>query len=520
MRDQNMNTFSEIETALTAIYQSPQPAENFLQNLEHRLTNAYPIKAPAQPAQKRRSQRRMRWGYVPAALTVLFALIVMALGPSRVLAEVQALFGYVPGVGFVDVNTARVLPEPLSQTQGDTTLTIKQVMSGPEATYVVLAVDGLPPLEELMEDYGPYGPDEDVAAWEERYLALWQTDARLTLLDGEILLPQQNYTGAPWGGYYTFPPLPEGVMALSFEVSRLPGIPAGKAAEGWHFDLNLGYAAEQPAAPDAPDFEPSSVLEVIPLPEPTTVEESSEETFEIKIEVVEVIYAETETTVRVQMEGIPEEWQLVYQPTLIGILTDDLGNEYLGTFAPGMGLQDDGTYLMFFEPVAAGAQTLTLEIPDITTQVRLENQFVEVDFGAAPQIGDTIQLESSVDVYGNTVNIRQVSLEYTEVYNPDLIQLTNYNFWAETTPQDSITAYGIIFGDQAAVMLSGDDYAMSGGGGGGGGAEDVSSVHKFNIFLGVPAEAPLPSGKYQLPVTEAAISIAGPYIISWQIDNP
>ena len=203
----------------------------------------------------------------------------------------------------------------------------------------------------------------------------------LTLPDGEILLPQQNYTGAPWGGYYTFPPLPEGVMALNFEVSRLPGIPAGKAAEGWHFDLDLGYAAEQPAAPDAPDFTPSSVLEVIPLPEPTSVEESSEETLEIKIEVVEVIYAETETTVRVQMEGIPEEWQLVYQPTLIGILTDDLGNEYLGTFAPGMGLQDDGTYLMFFEPVVEGAQTLTLEIPDITTQVRLENQFVEVDFG-------------------------------------------------------------------------------------------------------------------------------------------
>ena len=56
----------------------------------------------------------MRWATVAAALLLVAALIIGALGPQRVWAQVQRLLGYVPGVGLVQ-NTAglRVLVEPV-----------------------------------------------------------------------------------------------------------------------------------------------------------------------------------------------------------------------------------------------------------------------------------------------------------------------------------------------------------------------------------------------------------------------
>ena len=111
-----------IEGALSALYSTAAPRVAFVANLERQLLarGAVLTKPRAAGESPRRrwwvrwvqhlSQRR--WATIALGLLLAVAVGLAAVGPQRVWAEAQRLLGYVPGIGFVDLEETRVLTFP------------------------------------------------------------------------------------------------------------------------------------------------------------------------------------------------------------------------------------------------------------------------------------------------------------------------------------------------------------------------------------------------------------------------
>ncbi|NLX42753.1 MAG: hypothetical protein GXY79_04650, partial [Chloroflexi bacterium] len=199
------------------------------------------------------------------ALTLLLAigLTVTALGPQCVLADLQRMLGYVPGIGFVNLEQTRLLSAPIQARRDGVTLRVDQVLAGPDRTVVMLHAEGLPPAE--YESAGGRARSE--------------FEARLRLPNGQTLTPRTWRLN--WGsGTLELPPLPEGVYQVTLEIARLPLVPDGVAPEDWAVPLAL-----QPA---------TGPLVAALFPEPYAPAQTEDTHHDITLRVVEVAHGPEE----------------------------------------------------------------------------------------------------------------------------------------------------------------------------------------------------------------------------------
>ena len=502
------NKTRDIEMVLETYYQLPDPSPNFLNALEVQLKEASqgrrgtaPKTAPESLFDRIFGKRWPRRAFVPAmiALTLVFAVVLI--GPQQVLAQVQSWLGYVPGYGFVDLDSARALGQPVSQTKDGVTVTVKQVLSNQDGTFVVLSADGLPPEEEILLDLRP-AAGENHEEWLARNNELWETDARLIMPDGSVL-DQQYFQGAPWDGFFTYATLPKDVLEVTLEFSHIPGIAAGKAPEGWRFELALEYT-------NAP--------QTLALPEARWVDQVSESIHGIALRILDVVYAGTEVSVRVQLENLPEGWTSPSR-TLEGKLTDDAGNEYPIIYGPNSGVDPDGVYTLTFVAVSSEAKQLAFTASEIFLSVPLADQSIRVDFGDAPQIGDRIPIDETVDVLGISVRFAAVSiLDGKVAYMPEETVLTTLNFDIDRTPiQNGIGVTGLGYFPDVSAMF-GSRYQGVTGMSGGGADPEAPGYTQVGLSMSIPADLPLPTGSYELPLGEAQVLLEGPYTITWEIE--
>ncbi len=93
----------------------------------------------------------MRWTVGAGGLLLALAVAFLAVGPQRVWADLQRLLGYVPGVGFVNLEETRVLTAPVTVTRDGVTLRVEEVLAAPDGTTVVISSEGLPPEDEVVD---------------------------------------------------------------------------------------------------------------------------------------------------------------------------------------------------------------------------------------------------------------------------------------------------------------------------------------------------------------------------------
>ena len=131
-----------------------------------------------------------------AALLLVAAIIIGALGPQRVWAQVRRLLGYVPGIGLVQNDASlRVLAEPVQVVQDGIAVTVKQATADAQRTILVWEVVGLS-VKTANSQGGRGGPGGPVF---------------MRLPDGKTLA-LQNGVGNSWGTGYreraVYPALP------------------------------------------------------------------------------------------------------------------------------------------------------------------------------------------------------------------------------------------------------------------------------------------------------------------------
>jgi hypothetical protein len=476
--------------------QAPAPEQVFVSDLERKLLDRQAALLPS--TQNKGSIRRLwkrfsnslyirKWQY--AALLLLAALIIAiaAIGPQRVVAQVERWLGYVPGIGFMDLDQARILATPVSIEREGITLKIEQVVAGPDRTIVVFSSQGLP-----AETNGPLSSAVDVLP-----------KAILRLPDGSVLeLTRQELNYGK--GKMEFPALPANVYRINFEFDRLPLIPPGDAPEGWQVPLVLIPATGK--------------LPAELFPKPYSPIDASAMVNDITVRILQVVQTADETALQLQVEWDKPDWEYRGVIPLLEI-RDNLGNVYRqmtsDTQVASVSAQEvqaiaspeateeitirTSEDIFQFPSVSLAAREAVLRLPAIDFSIPNGPSFT-FDPGPNPQLGQTWELDAQLEVAGVPLNITGARLIQDDQTYPGDPPLYSFEF-AINTPTGlprEITAF----------YLQSDLDTYRGGGG---------VTVEPGIFRDTMLFIQLPQQPLTITIDGLNITINGPWEIPWQI---
>ncbi len=527
----NGEALTPIEEALKTYY-AIEPNPTFISRLEAELLSrphpdsrlqveSTPV-SPGSWPDWLKSFYRPQWAIATlAGLLVLIVAVLALRGPQQVLAQIQQLLGYVPGIGFVDLDESRLLAAPVEVNREGITLRVEQVVAQPDQTTVVIRSEGLKP--ESSDGIN-------------RAVSL-EYGAQLHLPDGRVMSSERQ-TLRRGAGIYEFPPLPAEAYRLTFALSRLPLVLPGAAPEDWQVPLEL-----QPATGE---------LVTDLFPRPYTPDRASNTHHDISLEVSGVAHGFEETLINLQVHWIDPDWRL----SRIGFsrspdLQDDLGHRYSEVTPSTIGqsvryglpppppppagsstiqtesnvevVQDmedkergpaaspaipTGEVTLAFAPLSPSARHLTLVVVDIEFEVPVEEQFT-VDLGENPQVGDTWPLDIDLQVAGFPVHISEMRLirEEFQVGGETSLRQSSLEFVIDPVPvRNNRFLTGLrLDGRSAGFSGSGSGYSLITG--------------QMEASIDLDEGQTIPTGQIHVRVQSAAVVFEGPWMLSWQISR-
>ena len=495
-----MNTSSPtpLEQDLETLHKSPVPESAFATRLQSELrARAESLEAAPPPLRKvpwlpqlRMNGFHRTWSTAALTFVLILAATLTFIGPQRVWAEIQQFFRYVPGVGFVDLENARVLAAPVAIEREGITLIVTQVIAASDRTLIRFETQGLPPEDQIW----PEG-----AEFDENFLA------QLRLPDGTLFDSQGMMLGSG-NGQIEFLPLPADTSLITLELNRLPLTPPGMFPENWAIPLPL-----RPV-----DGELDRAL----FPEPYTPENATDIHHDITAQVLQVVHAPEGTAIQVILfwENDPN-----WHSFSFAHLTDDLGHSYGEIQATGtsafqtmvVSVQEilpETTFNTFdqttlYSPLSLSARQLTLEISEVNANIPVEGSFT-IDLGDNPEIGDTWELDIPIEIAGLTAKITSARItEETYDYQDYIEHTKNLEFIIQAEPaEDGHLIRSLGFINSEGWFSSGlMEYSPSG----------QSSIIK-NSF-GVNVDQPFPHGNLTFHFDEANITYPGPWVLTWPV---
>jgi hypothetical protein len=154
-----------------------------------------------------------RWSYALVPL-LLAAILVFAVGPTKVLAQLQTWLGFVPGAGLVEsTSDLRVLAQPVSQTRDGVTVRIKNAVITSDKSRFDIELLNIP-----YESHFSQNPGQPVC----------NQQPYLLLPDGTKLLAENN-----------FAPIPKEINEASYVIPCLSMRTLGKAPENWQLPVKF-----------------------------------------------------------------------------------------------------------------------------------------------------------------------------------------------------------------------------------------------------------------------------------------
>jgi hypothetical protein len=493
----------ELAERLAALATEVTPREAFAERLEAELLGRWEQRVAA--PQRRKAGRepvrflsQHRWAAAAAALLVAATVALSILGPQRAWADLLHLLGYVPGVGFVDLEGTRVLAAPVEVTREGVTLRVKQVLAGPDDTKIVIRSEGLPPEDQLW----PGGARQE-----------GDLEPLLRLPDGGAL-SAGTWTLRLGGGTLEFPSLPDGVYRVTLELSRLPLVPAGAAPENWQVSLELYPATGE------------LVAELFPEPyAPSGAEDTHQG---ITLRVLEVAHSPEETVLGLQVQWTDPDWRFSgIGDNRMPELRDDLGHVYHHAVASSSGSSVTTNVIRVpdpqqttprpapelptfertqaFAPVSASAGQLTLWVDGVGFHVPVEDSFV-VDLGDDPHVGDRWALDIDLTVAGFPVHISGARLIQEErERNGESTHRTLLEFVVDPVPdRNGRTLHGI--------GLAGDERWFDGTTG-----SYQPQSRAMGAGLRLRDDVAVPDGPIALQVDGADVAFHGPWLLTWSI---
>lgn len=356
-----MKDYNRLEKDILKTYQLPDANPEFINRLEKAFES--PPIARTTTALKPTHKFSRGWGYAAITLLLLLALL-FAIGPTKVLAQIQSLLGYIPDVGVVDTSyTFYQLDKSVSDTKDGITLTIEAAFLSADQTIITFSISDLP-LELRPIKFGD---------------PVCNTPAYLTLPDGSEIQSSHFSTDLQATGTYKHLVMfnnPENteIKQATLIFPCLEGVVLGEGPMDWQFDLVF-----IPAPEDLEIF-PVSMAD---LDQPVELEPEVQTTLGLD----EIETSEENALAAMLVDGERQE-----EMTLLGVA--DKGDSYWVTWAYPMprdpDIQVNGFLLMIpFNPALYDANGVEQPPADL----ELRNELWDYQDSLLEQLPDEDQLK-------------------------------------------------------------------------------------------------------------------------------
>jgi hypothetical protein len=484
----------EIENQLDAIYNSASPDPAFAIRLERQLADR--VKDLQNPADRPeaawlgwlRGIFRQPALAVPLAVILLLVLAISLVGPQKVLAQVQRLLGYAPGIGFVEPGETRVLLAPVEQQQGNVTLRVDTAVADSQQTHIVLQVTGLP-----REKFDMKSAAGDVPEEVKPYLLL-PDGSRISL--GSMT----SGIGDVLQASLSFAPLPGTVDQVTLVLPRLPSLPAGFAPENWSVPLVLQntHSAEAASAAGLSLTQPYAPVGAVAAAHGITAS------------LVQVGQNPQETGLQAKLSWENPSWNSLRDVQVR--LTDETGRSYtrhtsdLGAaFEPGEPVRETNarTTTYRFDPLDPQAKTGVLIIDQLTFGFTSD---AKLRFNPG-QNGSDSQTWALPQGPGTQLSVAGVSVQPLSVtITPNPNQGTNpedrylLSLLVQTVPQDGLAI------DNLALSQFSDRVVSS--------TSEMLPDNQLRLTIGL---AEMPKRPLQLFLSQGEVRVTGPWKVEWKL---
>ncbi len=490
------------EKEIKQTYRLPAANQAFFNRLEAQL-QAY----PPNPEAKAKSTFHFArgWAYCAIATLLFIGVLLLAIGPSKVLAQIQAAFGFVPEVGLVDTSSPfRQLAEPVRDTRDGITLDVQSAFLSADQTIITYTMSDLP--AEIKR--AKFGDPECL------------TPAYLILPDGSRMEASGSSGGLAPDGSFVHAirfsgPFPANFNQATLVFPCLEGTARGQGPEDWRFALAFEPAPEDIVVYPA-TLMPYQAGAESPVPasaDPTAQPEAETEALAMPARIV---------------DGDRQEEMVV-----IGVVEQP--EAYWVTWAYPAKFDDDipingQLYVVPFNPGLYDANGTALPEPDHETQVELwqyedglRNQLSDQDnskyFGSmytfvVPKSGVVFPVYAKQNVYERSFPEKEayaeIEFDGTKVQTSDgpveinrEIQLGSVQFKLKAIEKNSYGGYSFIFDGsegkviQCLVDLVGQPTDMGGGG-------SFDPDDPFHFYQAVIYRQ-IPTGKLTVRVSQPAV---------------
>ncbi|MDD5467336.1 MAG: hypothetical protein PHS96_05990 [Anaerolineales bacterium] len=370
MPDSSLNP--NLEQELTRFYASAAPEAQFVAGLRQQVLQA----ATQHDGRPRPLAARLpslskpapAWSLASLAILLLIVLVLAAIGPQRVLAQVRDWLGFIPGFGFTTEGAeVNVLSQPVELARGGLSLRLENAVSDSQRVWIELRLSGLPDSQA-----SPGGS--------------------LLLSDGEKL-PSISGTGELTGGQqgrftFVFPALPLGARSASLLIEGLAGV---------DYELPFTLRPLQPG-------------EMIPAPQEPAAPLQSESRDGVRLVLDHVAVDSQKTVFQVSLRfDQPNAW--VSGPWNVA-LSDESGRLYPLSDVTPSDMDVSQTRLYQTGPFN-GNEQLVLKLasfPDVQglpvmLDLAQDGPAFTFDPGTAPQVGQVWELNQSFSVAGFEVKV-------------------------------------------------------------------------------------------------------------------
>jgi hypothetical protein len=431
------------------------------------------------------------------ALAILLAFLALLL-LTGVAYAIGRLTGYIPGIGFVQKDSLRVLAESVSQTQDGITVSIEQVFVDSERTVIIYKTEGLTIAAANSGGEGGGNPFGSVQL--------------LRLPDGSTLEESTGYSGAPeplldsikteggWPNYVArlvYPPISSDANELTLLIPVLQNMPIGAAAENWEITFHLKPAPADITYAPVIEFTPAS-QEVTPVAGETNTPVLSNiatlNGFTLQLDnVIELEDGFVFTGNLSWNDSAFPTGKGVIAEAAVPVLTDASGQEipievvHVDAHKP-FSFYENNMPWSYRTNRKAFAGPLTLSVSSIKTTLIAPAIDFAVDFGSNPQIGQIQGVNQDFVIEGHTIRLLSIEL----VTLPDTCQGVGINF-------NFSSDFPNIGADVTDVIAQPPAICSGGGGGGGGGAYDPTifstgvtnkdmptGLHHYSINMYIP----------------------------------
>ncbi len=418
-----------------------------------------------------------------ATVLIAVALIIAVVGPQKVVEAVSSLFGYLPGVGFVQRGDGTLyLPEPVSKEQNGVTLIVDQAVSDGNSLVVSYHFLNLPEGK----------PDEGVPCFYDRN--------QIRLPDGKLRLP---IGGGAQGSQaqIIYPALAEGVDRFTLLASMdIPDERCTAPAE-WAVDLALvPMPLDMTLMPVFEGEEIEQPVAVETQPATNAVDESQGMLADISFAMDRVAKMEDGYLVTGHVVWSDERIENIWvSPEDVAVT--DAGGKSLTIEATEEGTQDNNFAFKIKELVFQ--QPLTIQIKSVYVVGILEEgdgPTFSFEAGADPQVGQSWELNQDLDVLGQKIRVRKASVVESESGENMQPKSKGYALEIETAPQVSNVFFH-------CTSLAKPQSSW------GEGRSLESGIQQMNLYF----SEELPAGKVEFEINQIHLRVDGTWQMQWQL---